>query len=50
MASTYTNMFSSRSHAILNITLEQIQHISNQTKNHITSKLSMIDLAGSEKS
>ena len=44
MASTFANSFSSRSHAILNITLEQ----RSSTKTTI-SKLAMIDLAGSEK-
>ena len=47
MAATNSNAFSSRSHAILNIEVEQSSF---EMKNKIlVSKLSMIDLAGSER-
>ncbi len=51
MASTHSNTFSSRSHAILNITLEQVPDMDDFSCNMkvIQSKLTMIDLAGSER-
>jgi kinesin family protein 18/19 len=48
MASTRSNEFSSRSHAIVQIHLERIPP-KGQNKPLISSKLSIVDLAGSEK-
>ena len=44
MAQTYANDFSSRSHAIVLLTLER--HIGDKI---LTAKMSLVDLAGSEK-
>jgi len=46
MAPTTSNQFSSRSHAILEFTIEQI-NLNNETS--MTSKLCLVDLAGSER-
>jgi hypothetical protein len=46
MAPTYANQFSSRSHAILEFSIEQI-NLKNETS--MTSKLCLVDLAGSER-
>jgi kinesin family protein 18/19 len=46
MASTSANQFSSRSHAILELNIEQI-NLRNETS--LSSKLSLVDLAGSER-
>lgn len=50
MASTHSNQFSSRSHCILSITLEKtpIDNLK-QGLQKISSKLTLIDLAGSER-
>ena len=47
MASTRSNEFSSRSHAIVQIQLERVPD--DKSKPALTSKLSIVDLAGSEK-
>lgn len=49
MASTQLNQFSSRSHAIIIITLEQKEFITDIKHNMLTSKFLLVDLAGSEK-
>jgi hypothetical protein len=49
MASTTSNKFSSRSHAIIQIHLERKPPKGNKKLPIITSKLSIVDLAGSEK-
>jgi hypothetical protein len=46
MASTTANQFSSRSHAILELNIEQINL---KTETSLSSKLSLVDLAGSER-
>lgn len=47
MSSTVSNEFSSRSHAVILISLER--RPDNTSRPIITSKLSIVDLAGSEK-
>eukprot|EP00357_Protocruzia_adherens_P036294 CAMPEP_0115017224 /NCGR_PEP_ID=MMETSP0216-20121206/27967_1 /TAXON_ID=223996 /ORGANISM="Protocruzia adherens, Strain Boccale" /LENGTH=667 /DNA_ID=CAMNT_0002387955 /DNA_START=172 /DNA_END=2172 /DNA_ORIENTATION=+ len=49
MAATGANQFSSRSHAILQMTIEQHEKIRTTKKQILTSKFSLIDLAGSER-
>ena len=48
MASTNSNQFSSRSHAILQINVECKSYSKGVLQNVTSSKLSLIDLAGSE--
>lgn len=49
MASTNQNQFSSRSHAILQIALEQKQKVKDTKQSILLSKFLVVDLAGSEK-
>ncbi|OMJ86349.1 hypothetical protein SteCoe_12136 [Stentor coeruleus] len=49
MASTAANQFSTRSHAILQLSLEQSSKDKNIVSSVFTSKLCLIDLAGSER-
>jgi hypothetical protein len=49
MASTAANQFSTRSHAVLQLTLSQIQGERNVCNTVLMSKLCLIDLAGSER-
>jgi len=49
MASTNSNQFSSRSHAILQITVEKRQRARDIVESVIQSKLCLVDLAGSER-
>ena len=50
MAETSTNQFSSRSHAILQISIESICKNPKGVSEILSSKLSLVDLAGSERS
>ncbi|EAR88581.2 kinesin motor catalytic domain protein (macronuclear) [Tetrahymena thermophila SB210] len=49
MASTHSNQFSSRSHCIIQINIEKIPTDMKYASHKIVSKLSLIDLAGSER-
>lgn len=49
LASTSLNQFSSRSHAIIQLTLEQRTRVKSPVDEVICSKLSLVDLAGSER-
>lgn len=49
MASTAQNQFSSRSHAIIQLTLEQKSKAKDINEEIVSSKLSLVDLAGSER-
>ena len=49
LESTKANAVSSRSHAILQITVSKTEKVTNGSKKQITSKLNLIDLAGSER-
>ena len=49
MASTAANQYSTRSHAVLQLSLEQTVKQKGSTTSLITSKMCMIDLAGSER-
>lgn len=49
MASTSMNQFSSRSHAIIQLTLDQKNKAKDTLEEIISSKLSLVDLAGSER-
>lgn len=50
MAATGENIFSSRSHAILQIMLEQRSKVRDTREEYVTSKFLLVDLAGSERS
>ena len=49
MASTNKNEFSSRSHCILQISLEQVDVVKDIKSQTLNSKFLLVDLAGSEK-
>lgn len=49
MAATLVNQHSSRSHAIITITIQKTQQLENFKHEVTISKLSIIDLAGSER-
>lgn len=49
MAATGANQFSSRSHAILQISLEGRSKVRDIVEDYVYAKLSLIDLAGSER-
>ncbi|KAL4469452.1 hypothetical protein ABPG74_004705 [Tetrahymena malaccensis] len=49
MASTHSNQFSSRSHCIIQINIEKVPTDLKYASHKIVSKLSLIDLAGSER-
>jgi len=49
MASTHANQFSSRSHAIIQLTIEKRSKTKDIVDSFLQSKLSLVDLAGSER-